>query len=130
MSMRCLVIASSTAGGVARASSVALSAAECCVVVVWPLRALLCASQEADPCIKVMFTYTEEGKKVERNAGPKLPAVFVRVSDAQTLANAVARGFWTTSALEDGSVSAGAGAGAGAGVEAVPSSSAATTAAL
>lgn len=42
-----------------------------------------------------MRTYTEEGKKVERNKGPKLPAVFVRVSDATSLAKCAARDFWS-----------------------------------
>ena len=41
-----------------------------------------------------MRTYTEEGKKVERNAGPKLPAVFVRVPDAAAAAACAAVPFW------------------------------------
>jgi tRNA (guanine-N7-)-methyltransferase len=34
--------------------------------------------QEADPCVGVMRTATEEGKKVERNGGKKLVALFRR----------------------------------------------------
>lgn len=37
--------------------------------------------QEADPCVKVMRVETEEGKKVERNQGKKLVALFRRLED-------------------------------------------------
>ncbi len=66
--------------------------------------------QAADPCIPVMRTYTEEGMKVERNAGPKFPAVFVRVSDAEAVAVDAARGYW-----DDVGTAGGAGGGAGGG---------------
>ncbi|CAK4032259.1 tRNA (guanine-N(7)-)-methyltransferase [Lecanosticta acicola] len=36
---------------------------------------------EADECVRVMRTETEEGKKVERNGGKKFVAVFRRVQD-------------------------------------------------
>ncbi len=37
--------------------------------------------QEADPCVAIMRTETEEGKKVERNKGQKLVALFRRLED-------------------------------------------------
>ncbi len=37
--------------------------------------------QEADPCVAVMRTETEEGKKVERNKGQKFVALFRRLED-------------------------------------------------
>lgn len=37
--------------------------------------------QEADECVAVMRTETEEGKKVERNKGPKFVALFKRLED-------------------------------------------------
>ncbi|ORY62520.1 putative methyltransferase-domain-containing protein [Pseudomassariella vexata] len=37
--------------------------------------------QEADECVKIMRTETEEGKKVERNNGPKFVALFRRLED-------------------------------------------------
>ncbi|EON67422.1 tRNA (guanine-N(7)-)-methyltransferase [Coniosporium apollinis CBS 100218] len=37
--------------------------------------------QEADPCVDVMRTETEEGKKVERNEGVKFVALFKRLED-------------------------------------------------
>ncbi|KAI6088649.1 putative methyltransferase [Hypoxylon rubiginosum] len=37
--------------------------------------------QEADACVQVMRTETEEGKKVERNKGPKFVALFRRMED-------------------------------------------------
>lgn len=37
--------------------------------------------QEADPCVAIMRTETEEGKKVERNKGPKFVALFRRRED-------------------------------------------------
>lgn len=37
--------------------------------------------QEADECVKVMRTETEEGKKVERNKGKKFVALFRRLED-------------------------------------------------
>jgi tRNA (guanine-N7-)-methyltransferase len=39
------------------------------------------AEMEADECVGLMRTETEEGKKVERNAGPKLVACFRRLPD-------------------------------------------------
>ena len=42
-----------------------------------------------------MRAYTEEGKKVERNGGPKLPAVFVGVSDSVGLSRCAATDFWS-----------------------------------
>lgn len=37
--------------------------------------------QEADPCVAIMRSETEEGKKVERNQGPKFVALFRRLED-------------------------------------------------
>src|SRR4051812_3228853 len=37
--------------------------------------------QEADPCVVLMKTETEESKKVERNKGQKLVALFRRLED-------------------------------------------------
>lgn len=37
--------------------------------------------QEADECVKIMRTETEEGKKVERNSGQKFVAIFRRLED-------------------------------------------------
>jgi tRNA (guanine-N7-)-methyltransferase len=37
--------------------------------------------QEADECVKIMRTETEEGKKVERNNGQKFVALFRRLED-------------------------------------------------
>jgi tRNA (guanine-N7-)-methyltransferase len=37
--------------------------------------------QEADDCVKIMRVETEEGKKVERNKGPKFVALFRRLED-------------------------------------------------
>lgn len=37
--------------------------------------------EAADPCVEVMKKETEEGKKVERNNGPKFVALFRRVED-------------------------------------------------
>ncbi|ROT34915.1 guanine-N(7)--methyltransferase [Sodiomyces alkalinus F11] len=37
--------------------------------------------EAADPCVEVMKKETEEGKKVERNSGPKFVALFRRVED-------------------------------------------------
>ena len=54
----------------------------------------------ADPCVGVMTTYTEEGRKVARNGGDKFVAVFRRVSEAAAVARAEAEaaasgaGFW------------------------------------
>ncbi|KAI1811206.1 putative methyltransferase [Poronia punctata] len=39
------------------------------------------AEQEADPCVEIMRTETEESKKVERNKGQKFVALFRRVED-------------------------------------------------
>jgi tRNA (guanine-N(7)-)-methyltransferase len=38
--------------------------------------------QEADPCVDIMRTETEEGKKVERNKGQKFVALFRRVEES------------------------------------------------
>ncbi|KAH8666666.1 guanine-N(7)--methyltransferase [Xylariales sp. PMI_506] len=37
--------------------------------------------QEADPCVNIMRTETEEGKKVERNKGQKFVALFRRIEE-------------------------------------------------
>lgn len=37
--------------------------------------------QEADPCVQIMKLETEEGKKVERNQGPKFVALFRRLEN-------------------------------------------------
>lgn len=37
--------------------------------------------EEKDECVEVMRTETEEGKKVERNKGPKYVALFRRLED-------------------------------------------------
>jgi tRNA (guanine-N7-)-methyltransferase len=37
--------------------------------------------QETDECVKIMRVETEEGKKVERNKGPKFVALFRRLED-------------------------------------------------
>lgn len=37
--------------------------------------------QESDECVAVMKIETEEGKKVERNKGPKYVALFRRMED-------------------------------------------------
>ena len=74
-------------------------------------------SQAADPCTEIMRTYTEEGKKVERNNGPKLPAVFRRVSDDCVVAKCSATDFWAykeddvndAEDDEDGGAAGGAG---------------------
>ena len=75
--------------------------------------------QAADPCINIMYTYTEEGKKVERNAGPKLASVFVRRSDAEALAVEATRDFWeplsSVAAFRAGAPELAGVAGAGAG---------------
>ncbi len=39
--------------------------------------------QEADPCVRVMRSDTEEGKKVERNKGEKYVALFRRLDDPE-----------------------------------------------
>ena len=39
--------------------------------------------QESDPCVSVMRTETEEGKKVERNKGPKYVVLFRRLQDPE-----------------------------------------------
>ncbi|KAI3321255.1 putative methyltransferase [Xylariaceae sp. AK1471] len=39
------------------------------------------AEQEADPCVEIMRTETEESKKVERNKGQKFIALFRRLED-------------------------------------------------
>lgn len=39
------------------------------------------AEQEADPCVEIMRTATEESKKVERNKGQKFIAIFRRLED-------------------------------------------------
>ncbi|KAK4154342.1 putative methyltransferase-domain-containing protein [Chaetomidium leptoderma] len=39
------------------------------------------AEQEADPCVAIMRTETEEGKKVERHKGQKYVALFKRLED-------------------------------------------------
>lgn len=39
------------------------------------------ADQEADPCVEIMRTETEEGKKVERHKGQKHVALFRRLED-------------------------------------------------
>lgn len=39
--------------------------------------------QEADPCVTVMRSETEEGKKVERNKGEKYVALFRRLDDPE-----------------------------------------------
>jgi tRNA (guanine-N7-)-methyltransferase len=54
------------------------------------------AELAADPCVAVMRTYTEEGKKVERNAGDKHVAVFRRLTDAEAAAKAatLTGSFW------------------------------------
>ncbi|KAI1758344.1 PXA domain-containing protein [Xylaria castorea] len=41
--------------------------------------------QEADPCVKIMKTETEESKKVERNKGQKFIALFKRLEDPPAL---------------------------------------------
>jgi tRNA (guanine-N7-)-methyltransferase len=61
----------------------------------------------ADPCTEIMRTYTEEGKKVERNNGPKISSVFVRVSDGTMASRLVGHDFWSykeddTNDAEDG----------------------------
>ena len=50
-----------------------------------------------DPCVEVMRTYTEEGKKVERLQGDKHIAVFVRLTDDEARAKAAssAPDFWS-----------------------------------
>ena len=60
------------------------------------------AELAADPCVAVMRTYTEEGKKVERNEGDKFVAVFRRLSTAAATARADALSggdFWTEPAV-------------------------------
>ena len=37
--------------------------------------------EEMEACVRIMMTETEEGKKVERNGGEKLVAVFRRLED-------------------------------------------------
>lgn len=37
--------------------------------------------EKSDPCVAVMLKETEEGKKVERNNGPKFVALFRRIPD-------------------------------------------------
>jgi tRNA (guanine-N(7)-)-methyltransferase len=37
--------------------------------------------EEEDECVQIMLKETEEGKKVERNKGPKFVAVFRRLED-------------------------------------------------
>ena len=39
------------------------------------------AEQEADECVQIMRVETEEGKKVERNAGQKYVACFKRLEN-------------------------------------------------
>ena len=56
---------------------------------------LTAAELAADPCVAVMRTYTEEGKKVERLAGDKHVAVFRRLTQAEAVAKAEARDFWS-----------------------------------
>jgi tRNA (guanine-N7-)-methyltransferase len=41
------------------------------------------ADQEADPCVEIMRTETEEGAKVARNKGQKFVALFRRLEDPQ-----------------------------------------------
>ncbi|KAH8897036.1 putative methyltransferase [Thozetella sp. PMI_491] len=41
------------------------------------------SEQEADPCVGVMRTETEEGKKVERNQGSKFVALFRRLEEPE-----------------------------------------------
>lgn len=60
-----------------------------------------------DPCTEIMRTYTEEGKKVERNKGPKISSVFVRVSDDVMASRLAALDFWSykeddTNDVDDG----------------------------
>jgi tRNA (guanine-N7-)-methyltransferase len=50
------------------------------------------AELAADPCVAVMMSYTEEGKKVARNHGDKFVAVFRRVAEAEAIARAEAAG--------------------------------------
>lgn len=55
------------------------------------------AELASDPCVGVMRTYTEEGKKVERARGDKHVAVFRRLTDEEAAAKAARltpRGFW------------------------------------
>lgn len=37
--------------------------------------------QDGDPMVPLLYSDTEEGQKVSRNAGPKFLAVFQRVPD-------------------------------------------------
>lgn len=55
--------------------------------------------QAEDPCVTVMTSYTEEGKKVERNGGKKFLAVFRRLGSDEMAAKAHARGYWDTEQL-------------------------------
>jgi tRNA (guanine-N7-)-methyltransferase len=54
-----------------------------------------------DPCVPIMYSYTEEGKKVERLAGSKHVAVFRRLTDAESsarmarLSESLADGIWS-----------------------------------
>ncbi|KAE8453750.1 hypothetical protein EG329_009261 [Mollisiaceae sp. DMI_Dod_QoI] len=48
--------------------------------------------QEADECVKVMRVETEEGKKVERNQGPKVPSQLAELPKISTLNHAAVRG--------------------------------------
>ncbi|RYG44538.1 tRNA (guanosine(46)-N7)-methyltransferase TrmB [archaeon] len=55
---------------------------------------------EADPCVPVMRTYTEEGQKVARNKGMKFVAIFRRRSDAEAEAAAASMDFWEPPVIE------------------------------
>lgn len=52
------------------------------------------AEVTSDPCVEVMRTYTEEGKKVERMQKPKYFAVFRRISDEDADARAASFDLW------------------------------------
>lgn len=52
------------------------------------------AEAETDPCVPVMRTYTEEGKKVERTHGAKFIAVYRRLSAGEIEARTAALDFW------------------------------------
>lgn len=52
------------------------------------------AELEADPCVPLMFSSTEEGVKVDYKAGQKLAGAHVRVQDAEAAARETAMEFW------------------------------------
>ena len=53
------------------------------------------AELASDPCVEIMRTYTEEGKKVERLAGDKYIAVFRRLTPVEAESKANTLDFWT-----------------------------------